>query len=67
MNDYQQFQEVRQLSRQDFFSRVMGYLAAGLGLSAAGVLIFTVSLQPYAAAFMFVFLLIKALMLIKWA
>ncbi len=40
---------------------------ASLGLSAAGVLIFTVSLQPYAAAFMFVFLLIKALMLIKWA
>ena len=37
-----------------------------LGLSAAGVLIFTVSLQPYAAAFMFVFLVIKALMLIKW-
>lgn len=37
-----------------------------LGLSAAGVLIFTVSLQPYAAAFMFVFLIIKALMLIKW-
>ena len=37
-----------------------------LGLSAAGVLIFTVSLQPYAAAFMLVFLVIKALMLIKW-
>lgn len=37
-----------------------------LGLSAAGVFIFTVSLQPYAAAFMLVFLVIKALMLIKW-
>ena len=35
-------------------------------LSAAGSLLFMVSLQPYAAAFLFMFLLIKALMLIKW-
>lgn len=35
-------------------------------LSALGVLLFTVSLQPYAAALLFVFLAIKALMLIKW-
>lgn len=37
-----------------------------LSLSVLGTLIFMVSLQPYAAAFTFVFLLIKALMLIKW-
>lgn len=38
-----------------------------LGLSAIGVLLFMISLQPYAAMFTFIFLLIKALMLIKWA
>lgn len=38
-----------------------------LGLSASGTLIFMISLQPYAAMFTFVFLIIKALMLIKWA
>lgn len=38
-----------------------------LGLSAIGALFFMISLQPYAAMFTFVFLLIKALMLIKWA
>ena len=38
-----------------------------LGLSAMGTLIFMISLQPYAAMFTFVFLTIKALMLIKWA
>lgn len=35
-------------------------------LNAAGVLLFIISLQPYAAAFLFLFLAIKALMLIKW-
>ena len=35
-------------------------------LNACGALLFIVSLQPYAAAFLFVFLLIKVLMLIKW-
>ena len=35
-------------------------------LNAIGVLLFIVSLQPYAAAFLFVFLAIKVLMLIKW-
>ena len=35
-------------------------------INAAGALLFIVSLQPYAAAFLFVFLTIKALMLIKW-
>lgn len=38
-----------------------------LGLSAVGALFFMISLQPYAAAFTFLFLMIKALMLIKWA
>lgn len=38
-----------------------------LALSAAGTLFFTISLQPYAAAFTFIFLIIKALMMIKWA
>lgn len=37
-----------------------------LALNAVGVLLFIVSLQPYAAAFLFVFLTIKVLMLIKW-
>lgn len=36
-----------------------------LVLGAFGVIIFIVSLQPYAAAFVFMFLVIKALMLIK--
>lgn len=36
-------------------------------LSAAGTLLFMISLQPYAAMFTFLFLVIKALMLIKWA
>ncbi|MGM9618324.1 MAG: helix-turn-helix domain-containing protein [Oscillospiraceae bacterium] len=38
-----------------------------LGLSAAAALLFMISLQPYAATFTFVFLVIKALLLIKWA
>ena len=38
-----------------------------LGLSTVGTILFVISLQPYAAMFTFVFLLIKALMLIKWA
>ena len=38
-----------------------------LGLSTAGALLFMMSLQPYAAVFTFLFLGIKALMLIKWA
>lgn len=37
-----------------------------LGLSAVGALFFMISLQPYAAMFTFIFLVIKALMLIKW-
>lgn len=35
-------------------------------LNSLGVLLFIISLQPYAAAFLFVYLMIKVLMLIKW-
>lgn len=35
-------------------------------LNAIGVLLFMFSLQPYGAAFLFLFMLIKLLMLIKW-
>lgn len=35
-------------------------------LHGAGILLFIVSLQPYGATLLFVFLVIKALMLIKW-
>lgn len=38
-----------------------------LGLSAVGILSFILSQQPYAAMLMFLFFVIKALMLIKWA
>ncbi len=35
-------------------------------LSAMGLLLFIVSLQPYAAALLFVFLMIKVLLVVKW-
>lgn len=38
-----------------------------LFLSSVAVLLFMISLQPYAAMFTFIFLVIKALRLIKWA
>ena len=34
--------------------------------NGVGVLLFIISLQPYAAAFLFIFLVIKVLMLVKW-
>ena len=37
-----------------------------LALTGIGALLFTVSLQPYAAAFLFVFFVIKVLLLMKW-
>ncbi|MEG2148812.1 MAG: helix-turn-helix transcriptional regulator [Clostridiales bacterium] len=48
-----------------FWLRTKGKLS--LGLSFIGALCFILSLQPYAAMFTFLFLVIKALMLIKWA
>lgn len=38
-----------------------------LGLSAIATLLFMITLEPYVSMFTFVFLVIKALMLIKWA
>ena len=35
-------------------------------LNVIAVLLFIISSQPYAGAFLFIFLAIKALMLIKW-
>ena len=35
-------------------------------LNATAVLLFIISSQPYAGAFLFVFLIIKAMMLVKW-
>ena len=35
-------------------------------LSAVGSILFVISLQPYAATFLFIFLVIKVLMLVKW-
>ena len=37
-----------------------------LAINAIGSLLFIIGLQPYAAAFLFIFLMIKALLLIKW-
>lgn len=38
-----------------------------LGLGAVGALLFMISQQPYASAYLFLILVIQALMLIKWA
>lgn len=38
-----------------------------LGLGAVGALLFMISRQPYASAYLFLILVIQALMLIKWA
>ena len=37
-----------------------------IALNAAGALLFIISLQPYAAVFLFIILTIKGLMLIRW-
>ena len=37
-----------------------------LALNALGALLFIISSQPYGAAFLFIFLVIKVLMLVKW-
>lgn len=37
-----------------------------LALNAVGALLFIISSQPYGAAFLFIFLVIKVLMLVKW-
>lgn len=48
-----------------FWMKIKGKLS--VGLSAVATFIFILSSQPYLAMFTFVFLLIKSLMLIKWA
>lgn len=50
--------------RPVFWDRIK--LRASCALNAVGVLLFTISLQPYAAVFLFFFLAIKVFMLIKW-
>ena len=51
-------------SHKAFWARNKSKLS--LLVNAVGALIFIISSQPYAAAFLFVFLAIKVLMLIKW-
>lgn len=48
-----------------FWMKMKGKMS--LGLSILGVLLFMISLEPYAAMFTFLFLVIKALILIKWS
>lgn len=50
--------------RNSFWVRIKNKIS--LIISVIGVLLFTVSHQPYAAALIFVFLIIKASSLIKW-
>jgi hypothetical protein len=49
---------------QTFWVRNKGKIS--LALNTIGVLLFIISSQPYAASFLFIFLTIKVLMLIKW-
>ena len=49
--------------QRTFWQRSRSHVS--LLLNAAGTLLFIVSLQPYAAAFLFLFLIIKALILLK--
>ena len=50
--------------RQTFWVRNKSKIT--LVLNTVGALLFIISSQPYAAAFLFIFLVIKVLMLIKW-
>ena len=50
--------------RQGFWVRSKSKLS--WALNAAGVLLFIISLQPYAAVLLFVFLAIKVLLMMKW-
>ena len=50
--------------RQTFWVRNKSKIT--LVLNTVGALLFIISSQPYAAAFLFIFLVIKALMIIKW-
>ncbi len=48
-----------------FWMKMKGKMS--LGLSTLGALLFMISLEPYAAMFTFLLLVIKALILIKWS
>lgn len=50
--------------RQTFWVRNKSKIS--LLFNAVGALLFIISLQPYAAIFLFIFLIIKVLMLIQW-
>lgn len=50
--------------RKAFWSKIKSKIS--LALNSAAVFVFIISSQPYAATFLFVFLVIKVLMLIKW-
>lgn len=50
--------------RKEFWSKVKSKFS--LAFTVIGTLLFIVSSQPYAAVFLFVFLVIKVLTLIKW-
>ena len=50
--------------RQAFWVKNKSKLS--LGINAAGAFLFIISSQPYAAAFLFIFLAIKVFMLVKW-
>ena len=54
---------ILQNCRQRLWLRIKG--AASFALTAAGALLFIVSAKPYAAAYLFVFTVIKAIMLAK--
>lgn len=54
------------LQNSNFVLWVKNKNKLSLGLSMVGAIIFIISQQPYAAVFIFLFLVIKALMLIKW-
>ena len=49
---------------QTFWVKIKSKLS--LGLNGIGAFLFIISPQPYAAAFLFIFLIIKVFMLIKW-
>ena len=54
------------LQNSEFVFWVNHKYKISLGLSAFGAVCFMITLQPYAAFITFIFLVIKALMLIKW-
>ncbi|MBQ1775564.1 MAG: Bax inhibitor-1/YccA family protein [Erysipelotrichaceae bacterium] len=60
MNDFENYQEINHVSRLDFFSKVMGYLALGLGLSAIGALAGNYMMPLLGQAYMFAMLFFMA-------